>query len=132
MSGWWITPALMVMVVIALWAVTAQAVDPTITSTKVITCDMPVERTDGTPLELNEIAQVRFYVSTDRETWTQAGTNTVCTKSYDLIGVADGTYWYTADVIDTDGRESIKAPMAAELIVKRISQPAPPSGLGWQ
>jgi len=109
----------------------AETIDPSITPTKTLTCDMPVERTDGTPLAISEIAQIRFYVSTDQSTWQQAGTNTVCLQVYDLSGVADGTYWYTADAVDSEGRESIKNPQAAELIVKRLSPPASPSNLGW-
>ena len=130
-SGWWILPAIILSAIMWSAILCAETIDPTITPTKTLTCDMPVERTDGTPLALNEIAQVRFYVSTDRTTWQQAGSNTVCLQSYDLSGVADGTYWYTADAVDTEGRESIKSPQAAELIVKRLSAPAPPLNFGW-
>jgi len=117
----------------AFWATVALAetIDPNITPTKVLTCDMPVEREDGTALAIDEIAQVQFFVSPDQTTWTQAGTNTVCSQSYDLSNVQDGTYFYTASVTDLAGRQSILAPQAAELIVKRIASPAPPSNLGW-
>ena len=59
-------------------SVAAEEIDPTITPSKTLTCTLPVERTDGTPLAVDEIAQVRFYVSQDGSTWTQNGTNTVC------------------------------------------------------
>jgi len=130
-SGWWILPAILISSVMWSAIILAETIDPSITPTKTLNCDMPVERTDGTPLALNEIAQIRFYVSTDQATWQQAGTNTVCLQVYDLSDVADGTYWYTADAVDTEGRESIKSPQAAELIVKRLSPPASPTGLGW-
>jgi len=130
-AGWWILPAIILSSIFWSAVLFAETIDPTITPTKTLTCDMPVERTDGTPLAIDEIAQVRFYVSIDQTTWQQAGTNTVCLQVYDLSGVSDGTYWYTVDAVDTDGRESIKSPQAAELIVKRLSPPASPTGLGW-
>ena len=113
-------------------SVAAEEIDPTITPSKTLTCTLPVERTDGTPLAVDEIAQVRFYVSQDGSTWTQNGTNTVCLQVYDLTNVADGQYYYTADVVDTEGRESEKSPQVADLLVKRIAPPASPSGVGWQ
>ena len=108
----------------------AHAVDPTIEPTKVLTCDMPIERTDGTPLALDEIAEIRFFVSTDNSTWEPAGANTVCTQTYDLTNVPDGLYYYTAQAVDTDARASAYAD-STSLLVKRLAAPAPPMNLGF-
>ncbi len=135
LCGKWAAPLLVISLVgwsVFIGLALAETIDPNQVQTKVLTCNMPVERTDGTALAVDEIAQVRFYVSQDQTTWTPAGTNTVCQQNYDLTEVPDGTYWYTADVVDTEGRESIKSLEVAELIVKRIASPAAPSGLGWQ
>ena len=110
----------------------AVEVDPNLQGSKTFTCTLPVSRTDGTALAVDEIAEVRFYESEDQTVWTQVGTNTVCLQVYSLTDIPDGTYYYTADVVDTDGRESIKSPEVAVLTVKRLASPAPPSAVGWQ
>jgi len=110
----------------------AVEVDPNLQDSKTFTCTLPVSRTDGTALAVDEIAEVRFYESEDQTVWTQVGTNTVCLQVYSLTDIPDGTYYYTADVVDTDGRESIKSPEVAVLTVKRLASPAPPSAVGWQ
>ena len=105
------------------------------TPVKIFTCTLPDTRTDGIALPPEQIAEVRFYVSSDAQeprTWQQTGTSGLCTIAYTLSDVADGVYFYTADVVDTEGRESIKAPDILELEVKRQANPAPPSNLGWQ
>jgi len=109
----------------------AETIDPTITPSKTLICEMPTDREDGTPLPLGEIAEIRFYVSMNQTRWDDAGTNTICLQVYDLSGVADGIYYYKASAVDTDGRESIKTPEVVTLEVKRLSPPAPPSSIGW-
>jgi len=106
------------------------AIDPTIDPTKTLTCTMPIERTDGTPLAADEIAEIRFFVSQDLATWTPAGTNTACSQVYDLTSVPDGTYHYVAQTVDTDGRESVYSD-SVTLEVKRLATPAAPTGLSF-
>lgn len=106
-----------------------QVVDPTITPTYTITCEYPIEREDGTPLAINEIAKVNFFVSQDKVTWTPAGSNTsACRQVYDLSSIPDGQYYYTGTTVDTEARESIKGsdaipPLFAAIVVKRIAKP---------
>lgn len=109
-------------------------VDPTITPTLTITCIDPVEREDGTPLAIGEIATRNFFVSATApgaaKNWTPAGSNnTACRQVYDLGAVIDGQYYYTATAVDTDGRESAFAPGVVALEVKRLAPPKPPNGL---
>lgn len=109
-------------------------VDPTLDPIKTLTCTMPSEREDGTPLAVDEIAEIRFFVASDQDgfaTWTPAGTNTSCSQVYDLSRVADGAYRYTGTAVDTDGRESIKSPDLAEITVKRVALPAHPTNFGF-
>jgi len=109
--------------------------DPTITPALTLTCDYPVKREDGTPLALDEIAQVDFYVSTDGASWQPAGANTAaCRQVYDLSEAQDGQYYYTVTATDTAGRISIygadaATPEVVALVVKRIAPPANPTGL---
>lgn len=105
-------------------------VDPTQTPTYTLTCIDPIEREDNTPLAVGEIATRNFFVSQDKTDWQPAGSNTsACRQVYDLSQVPDGQYYYTATVIDTDGRESIYSPSIAAVLVKRIQAPRPPTGL---
>ena len=105
-------------------------VDPAQTPTWTITCTDPIEREDGTPLAVGEIATRNFFVSPDQVSWTPAGSNTTeCKQVYDLSAVADGQYYYTATAVDIDGRESVYSPDIAALEVKRIQPPRPPTGL---
>jgi hypothetical protein len=106
------------------------AIDPTIEPTKTLTCDMPVERSDGTPLAVDEIAEIRFFVSQDLATWTPAGTNTACNQVYNLTSMPDGVYHYAAQTVDTDGRESLYSD-SVTLEVKRLAAPAAPIGLSF-
>jgi hypothetical protein len=111
-------------------------VDPNLTPSKTLTCDYPVTRTDGTPLALDEIATVQFYVSQDEtgtKTWTPAGSNdTECKQVYDLTAIPDGQYYYSASAVDTGGRESVVAPGYSPLVLQRIAPPETVTGLRWE
>jgi len=112
-----------------------QIVDPTITPTATITCVYPVERADNTALALNEIAQVKFFVSQDKTGWQPAGTNNAeCKQVYDLAAIPDGQYYYTVMAIDTEGRQSIYGVDATPSeyvawVVKRVLPPKNPTGM---
>ena len=120
-----------VVLTFAAQAVQTAPVDPNKTPTFTLTCQYPIEREDGKPLAIEEIAQINFFVSTGTVgNWTPAGTNTnACRQVYDLSGVADGDYFYTATATDNDGRESVYAPEVVALTVKRIQAPKAPTGL---
>jgi hypothetical protein len=120
-----------------------QIVDPDKTPTWTITCEYPVEREDGTPLAINEIAKVEFYVSPDKSDWISAGENTTaCRQVYNLTDVADGQYYYTVTATDTEGRASlfsinspdanIDDPGYVALVVKRVKPPKPAMGLSGE
>ena len=100
-----------------------------------IRCNDPIARTDGTPLAVGEIAERVFWVSTDKQNWTEAGrNNAACQQVYDATQIADGTYYYTVSAIDTDGRQSIRAidgnpNEVITAVVKRLPPPAAPAGL---
>lgn len=110
-------------------------VDPTITPIWTVTCNYPIEREDGTPLAISEIARVEFKVSQDKTTWQPAGQNTTeCKQIYDLSAVPDGQYYYTPMTVDTAGRQSVLAYDAdpgevSALVVKRIANPNHPTGV---
>jgi len=116
-------------------AMASITVDPTITPTYTLTCVDPIEREDGTPLAIGEIAIREFFVSTDKSNWTQAGSNTsTCRQVYDLSAVPDGQYYYSATVTDTDGRQSQQSAIFdpvtgyASVIVKRLANPKAATG----
>lgn len=113
-------------------------VDPTITPTMTMTCNYPIEREDGTPLAIGEIAKVNFFVSPSLTTpdWQPAGSNdTECKQVYDLTQVQDGQYYYTGTITDTDQRESIYGANAVPaeywaVVVKRLANPRHQTGYG--
>ena len=113
-------------------------VDPTINPTWTVVCNYPVERVDGTPLAIGEIAVVEFKVSQDKVTWQPAGQNTTaCKQVYDLSSVLDGQYYYSPLVKDMDGRSSLLAYDAdplevSALVVKRLANPSHPTGISGQ
>ena len=111
-------------------------VDPNLTPQKILTCDYPVTRTDGTPLAVDEIATINFFVSQDvgvDKTWTPAGSNdTACRQVYDLTAVPDGQYYYSASALDTGGRESVVSPNYVPLVLQRIAPPETVQGLRWE
>lgn len=104
------------------------SVDPTIEPSYSITCTQPVEREDGSVLDIGEIAENRFYVglSTGNYTDTISNMPPTCSLTVDATAVADGQYFYVATVVDTDGRESL---YSTELVVtiKRVKPPKPPT-----
>lgn len=106
-------------------------IDPTIPGQQTLTimCEYPVEREDGTPLAINEITQINFWV-TKNGSRTAAGTNTIaCQQVYDMTQVLDGSYLYTASTLDTDGRESVDTVVGVTVIIKRIAPPKSPFGM---
>jgi len=109
--------------------------DPSITPQKILTCDYPVTRTDGTPLAVGEIATINFFVSQDtgpNKTWAPAGSNdTACRQVYDLTAIPDGQYYYSATAVDTGGRESAVSPNYAPLVLQRLAPPETVQGLRW-
>jgi len=86
--------------------------DPWDTPTIQFTCTYPIEREDGTMLMLTEIGAVDFYVSdpADGNNWVQKATNIVACEGFvDISNLADGQYYATATVTDTDSRQSVYA-----------------------
>lgn len=110
----------------------AVTLDPTIEGQKVftITCKYPIEREDNTPLSIDEIAQINFFVEKDGVGgYLPAGENTTaCRQVYDTTLISDGVYVYAATVVDTDGRESLYSE-SVTLTIKRLVNPKPPTGV---
>lgn len=108
-------------------------IDPTIPgqSTLTMTCVYPIEREDGTPLAIGEIATVKFYVESNGVGgFVPAGSNsTACRQVYDMSAVADGVYVYVATTLDTDGRESVFSAVNLTATVKRMANPKAPTGI---
>lgn len=111
----------------------AVTLDPTQAgqTTLTVTCTYPIEREDGTPLALNEIAQVNFFVEKNGAGgFVPAGQNTTaCRQVYDMSLVPDGVYVYVVTTTDTDGRESLYSPTNVTATVKRIANPKAPTGV---
>jgi len=120
-----------VVLTFAAQAVQAAPVDPNKTPTFTLTCQYPIEREDGKPLAIEEIAQINFFVRTGATgNWEPAGSNTnACKQVYDLTNVPDNDYFYTAKAIDNDGRESDYSPDIFALEIERIQDPKSPTGL---
>ncbi len=101
-------------------------IDPTITPEKVLKCNMPVEREDGTPLALYEIEEVKFYSGTAPGDYVETATDTICQLTVLTADLPDGNYYKVASVVDVAGRPS---PYSEEwvLVVKRVSVPRAPT-----
>lgn len=109
------------------------AIDPTQPgeTALTVTCDYPIEREDGTPLAINEIAQVSFFVEKNGAGgYVPAGQNTsACRQVYDMSQVVDGVYVYVVTTTDTDGRESRYSATNVIATVKRVANPNSPAGM---
>jgi hypothetical protein len=67
----------------------------------------PVEREDGTPITMAEIAGYRVYYGTEPGLYTnQLGVTGSDTMAATLSGLASGTYYITITTLDSNGRES--------------------------
>ena len=106
-------------------------IDPSLPEQQQLTigCQYPIEREDGTPLALNEIAQINFYVTKDGVRTAAGSNSTACSQTYDLSNVPDATYLYSVTALDTDGRESVDSPEVVTAIVKRLASPKSPTGI---
>jgi len=105
-------------------------IDPTITSERTLTCTLPVEFTDNTPIPVGGVTEVRFKRSTDGLTWVQIGTSTECRYVDNISELPEGQYYYTATAI-AQGQESANSNVVAqELRITRI--PKPVTTLGWE
>ena len=107
-------------------ALADMTVDPVITPTAILSCQLPVEREDGTPLAVNEIATINFYAGTTIGDYTDTIGMTSCSMSIDITKLVDAPYYYVVTAVDTDGRESMYSPMYT-LTVKRVKPPSAPS-----
>jgi len=103
--------------------------DPTLPDQRVLTvnCGYPVARTDGTPLAIDEIAKVTFYVKNKGEpdeAYVLVGENTTeCKKVFDMTKEADGSYTYAVKTWDTEARIGDYSTEVVNAIVKRVAPP---------
>lgn len=105
-------------------------VDPTVDPSYTLTCTQPIEREDGTPLAIGEIAENRFYIGTAPNDYQEQISNipASCSLNVDATAVADGNYYYVVTVVDTDGRESLYSTPFV-VTVQRVKPPKAPT---WQ
>lgn len=108
-------------------------IDPSISSqdTLTISCQYPIEREDGTPIAINEIATMKFHVEANGAGGYQpAGENTAaCLQVYDMTQVADGVYVYAVTAVDTEGRVSDLSVETVTATVKRLPPTRSPTGV---
>lgn len=104
-------------------------VDPALTPSKTLVCDMPVTRADGSPLAVGDIASINFLRSGDGATWAPDGSTNECRLVLDLSAMPEGQYYYTATATDTEGRESGRSNVVP-FALARIPPPSPPANLG--
>ena len=102
--------------------------DPALTPTVLVVCDAPVDRADGAPLAVDEIARIDFVQSTDGRTWAPAGSDAQCRLSLDLSAMPDGQCYYAATAVDTDGRTSTRSD-AVPFVLRRLQAPSSPTNL---
>ena len=105
-------------------------VDPSTEPSYTITCTQPIEREDGTPLAIGEIAENRFYVGSSSGDYTDMISNLppTCSLTVDATAVADGQYFYVVTAVDTDGRESTYS-QEKVVTIQRVKPPKAPT---WQ
>jgi len=71
----------------------------------------PVEREDGTPISMAEIAGYRVYYGTTPGNHTnQVDVSGSSTMQVTLVNLSPGTYHIVVTTVDTDGRESAQSP----------------------
>lgn len=108
-------------------------VDPTRVATKTLTCILPTEYTDNSPLDANNIMNVNFFRSTSAAgPWQLIGQTigAICAWVEDVNLLQVGQYYYHATVTDNLGLESGISNIIA-LEVKISVPPKPPTSLGW-
>ena len=107
--------------------------DPTIAgqTTLTIECTDPVERTDGSTLDVGEIVNRKFYVDANGIGFVDTNTDNPneCKQVFDMTKVVDGTYIYSVTAIDSGGRESVLSPTRVTAVVKRLPNPNSPSAV---
>jgi len=106
-------------------------IDPTVQgqTTLTVTCEYPIEREDGTPLALNEIAKVNFFVVKDGLRTAAGSNDTECKQVYDMAVVPDGVYLYVVQTEDTGGRTSSDSDDFVIATVKRLPNPRSPTAV---
>jgi len=108
-------------------------VDPTRQATKPLTCVLPTEYTDNTPLDPLNINRVNFYrAQAVSGPWTLIGSNLgpICAYTEQVNLLAVGQYYYHATVTDNIGLESGMSNIVP-LEVRLSVPPKPPTSLGW-
>lgn len=126
-----VIPYFLVWAVILLYVAELRAegpvIDPAITPSKTLACDMPVTRADGSPLAIGDVAEIRFYRSGDGITWAHDETTADCRLRLDLSAMAMGQHYYAATAVDADDRESVRSNVVP--FVLRRQPPGSPTNL---
>jgi len=107
----------------------AVEIDPSVTTSKTLTCSMPTQYTDNTPLNQSDITEIRFYTSTNQTDWSLMGGGSECRYTVDTSALIDGsTTYYMARAVA--GLESANSNI--EVITAVIPKPPMPPILGWE
>lgn len=87
--------------------------------TMTLECTYPIEREDGTVLNIGDISHITSY-------WIKDGVRTLhntndneCKIVTDTRELVDGTYKFILTTVDTDGRESMDSETAITVIIER-------------
>lgn len=123
------TVTMLVLLYVADLRAEGPVIDPALTPSKTLVCDMPVTRADGSPLAVGDVAAINFLRSSDGAAWTPYGSATECRLVLDLSAMPEGQYYYTATATDTEGRESGRSNVVP-FVLARIPPPSPPANLG--
>jgi hypothetical protein len=87
--------------------VSTPVVTPVVTPAASLSWVAPVEREDGTPISMAEIAGYRVYYGTSQGDYTdQVEVADSTTMQVTLSDMATGTYYFVVTAVDMDGRES--------------------------
>lgn len=105
------------------------------TPNKVITCVLPVARTDGVALGPEELASVEYYIGGDLNTAPAAPTivKTLdpsapsCEQEIDFTALALGQHYLWASVTDDGGRQSARSTPVPFELIRVVAPPNAPT-----
>jgi len=130
-------------IVLFLWSTDSEAagpvdIDPDATPNGLYLCDIPITLGDSgsTVMPLSDVGRIDFEVSNDNQvTWTAAGNRDrangdtiLCSQTYTLSGLPDGTYFYRSFYTHINGQiagytETMEVKLERPLILLPMTNP---------
>lgn len=110
--------------------VVAVEVNPNVEPQKVLNCTLPLEYTDGTPIQAGDITEVRLHRSqTDGSGYSQVQSGSECRFVVDTT-VLTGTQYYVATVMTSiHGESGYSNQEVLDIVIKA---PNAPTQLNWE